>query len=230
MLSKLSLLAFAGAVLAQTNDAPSLAQALNSSSELSSLSGVLATPGLAQLVQSLSNERNITILAPSNEAFASVGAEALKSLTSNEGLLTAILQYHVLNGTIPSSAITNQSQFVPTHLTNKLFTNITGGQVVEAVTTGDNVTFFSGLHSNSSVVQANVNFTGGVIHVIDRLLVLPEVVSETLTTANLTSLRGALNDTNLLEAVDTIPDVTIFAPSSEAFPEYRLCSCQPLYC
>lgn len=155
MLSKLSLLAFAGAVLAQTNEtAPSLAQALNSSSQLTSLSGVLALPGLAQLVQSLSSAQNITILAPSNEAFASVGSEALGSLTSNEGLLTALLQYHVLNGTIPSSAITNQSQFVPTLLTNELFTNVTGGQVVEAITTGDNVTFFSGLLSNSSVSQA----------------------------------------------------------------------------
>ena len=56
-----------------------------------------------------------------------------------------------------------------------------------------------------------------MIHVIDRLLVLPEVISDTLTTANLTGLRGALNATNLLEAVDTIPDVTIFAPSTEAF-------------
>jgi Fasciclin domain len=58
-----------------------------------------------------------------------------------------------------------------------------------------------------------------VIHVIDRFLVLPEVVSDTLTTANLTSLRGALNDTNLLEAVDTTPDVTIFAPSTQAFQD-----------
>lgn len=62
-----------------------------------------------------------------------------------------------------------------------------------------------------------MNFTGGVIHVIDRLLVLPEVVSDTLTTANLTGLRGALNATNLLDAVDTTPDLTIFAPSTEAF-------------
>jgi len=56
-----------------------------------------------------------------------------------------------------------------------------------------------------------------VIHVIDRFLVLPETVSDTLTTANLTGLRGALNATDLLEAVDTTPDVTIFAPSTEAF-------------
>ena len=56
-----------------------------------------------------------------------------------------------------------------------------------------------------------------MIHVIDRFLVLPTNVSETLTAANLTGLRGALNATNLLDAVDTTPDVTIFAPSTEAF-------------
>lgn len=218
MLSKLSILAFASAVLAQTNDTvPTLAQALNSSSQLTSLSGVLGLPGLAQLVESLSSAQNVTILAPSNQAFASVGNATLGALTQNEGLLTALLQYHVLNGTVLSSAITNQSQFVPTLLTNELFTNVTGGQVVEAVASGGNVTFFSGLLSNSSVTQADVNFTGGVIHVIDRFLVLPEVISDTLTAANLTGLRGALNATNLLDAVDTIPDVTIFAPSTEAF-------------
>jgi uncharacterized surface protein with fasciclin (FAS1) repeats len=217
---KLSLIAFASAVLAQTNGTtPSLAQALNSSSQLTSLSGVLALPGLAQLVESLSSTQNITILAPSNEAFASLGNETLQALTVTEELLTALLQYHVLNGTFLSTAITNQSTFVPTLLTNELFTNVTGGQVVEAVSSGGNVTFFSGLLANSSVSQADVNFTGGVIHVIDRFLVLPESPSDTLTTANLTSLRGALNDTNLIEAVDTTPDVTIFAPSNQAFQD-----------
>ncbi|KAF3051086.1 hypothetical protein E8E11_011189 [Didymella keratinophila] len=218
MLSKVSILAFASAVLAQTNgSAPSLTQALNSSASLSSLAGVLALPGLGELVQGLSSAQNVTILAPSNEAFAAIGNETVQALASNTGLLTALLQYHVLNGTYLSSAITNQSAFVPTLLTNELFTNVTGGQVVEAVTTGDNVTFFSGLLSNSTVSTADVNFTGGVIHVIDRFLVLPTNVSESLTTANLTGLRGALNATDLLDAVDTTPDVTIFAPTTEAF-------------
>ncbi|KAJ4406086.1 hypothetical protein N0V91_004757 [Didymella pomorum] len=218
MLSKASILAFASAVLAQTNgSAPSLTQALNSSSSLSSLAGVLSLPGLGELVQGLGSAQNITILAPSNEAFAAIGNETVQALASNTGLLTALLQYHVLNGTYLSSAITNQSAFVPTLLTNELFTNVTGGQVVEAVKDGDNVTFFSGLLSNSTVSTADVNFTGGVIHVIDRFLVLPTNVSETLTSANLTGLRGALNATNLLDAVDTTPDVTIFAPTTEAF-------------
>jgi len=220
MLSKVSILAFASAVLAQTNDSvPSLAQALNSSSSLSSLAGVLALPALGELVQGLSSLQNVTLLAPSNEAFAAIGNETIQALASNTGLLTALLQYHVLNGTYLSSAITNQSAFVPTLLTNELYTNVTGGQVVEAVTVGDKVTFFSGLLANSTVSTADVNFTGGVVHVIDRFLTLPTNVSDTLTATNLTGLRGALNATNLLDAVDTIPDVTIFAPTTEAFSD-----------
>lgn len=155
MLSKFSLLAFASAVVAQSNGTvPSLTEALGSSTQLSSLAGVLALPGLAELVQGLSTAQNVTILAPSNEAFASIGNATVQALANNTGLLTALLQYHVLNGTFLSSAITNQSAFVPTLLTNELFTNVTGGQVVEAVKTGDNVTFFSGLLANSSVSQA----------------------------------------------------------------------------
>jgi uncharacterized surface protein with fasciclin (FAS1) repeats len=154
MLSKLSLLAFASAVLAQTEGAPSLTQALNSSAGLSSLNGILSLPGLEQLAVSLGSAQNVTILAPSNEAFQAVGNETLAALAANPGLLTALLQYHVLNGTFLSSAITNQSAFVPTLLTNQLFTNVTGGQVVDAKTTGDNVTFFSGLLANASVSQA----------------------------------------------------------------------------
>ncbi|CBX91194.1 hypothetical protein LEMA_P062280.1 [Plenodomus lingam JN3] len=63
---------------------------------------------------------------------------------------------------------------------------------------------------------SDVAFTGGVIHIIDRLLVIPESASNTLSAANLTSLRGALNATQLVETVDTTPNVTIFAPSNEA--------------
>lgn len=179
MLSKVSLLAFASAVLAQTNgSAPSLTQALNSSSSLSSLAGVLSLPGLGELVQGLDSAQNITILAPSNEAFAAIGNETVQALASNTGLLTALLQYHVLNGTYLASAITNQSAFVPTLLTNELFTDVTGGQVVEAVKTGDNVTFFSGLLSNSSVstaVSISTLLINGLVSNFDRTLISPAV-------------------------------------------------------
>lgn len=152
-LKHLSILALAGYAFAQQNNtAPSLAEALNSTSELSQLQGVLNLN--PQLLETLSGATNITILAPSNDAFGEIDNATLTGLTSNTGLLTALLQYHVLNGTYLSSAITNTSTFVPTLLTNPLFTNVTGGQVVDAIEEDGNVTFYSGLLSNSSVSTA----------------------------------------------------------------------------
>jgi uncharacterized surface protein with fasciclin (FAS1) repeats len=161
MLFTLPILAFASAVLAQESNGttPSLAQALNSSSSLSSLAGLLGAPGLAQLVQGLSSAQNVTILAPSNAAFSAIGNDRLSALSSNEAMLTALLQYHVLNGTYRSAAITNQSTFVPTMLNNPQFANVTGGQRVNAKVSGGNVTFFSGLLANSTVSTAVCNPT-----------------------------------------------------------------------
>lgn len=70
--------------------------------------------------------------------------------------------------------------------------------------------------SNSTNNIQNVNFTGGVIHVIDSLLTVPESANATLTAAGLSSLRGALNATNLLATINNTPNITIFAPSNAA--------------
>lgn len=40
---------------------------------------------------------------------------------------------------------------------------------------------------------------------------------DTAGAANLTSLRGAANATNLLDTINDTPDITIFAPTNEAF-------------
>jgi uncharacterized surface protein with fasciclin (FAS1) repeats len=63
----------------------------------------------------------------------------------------------------------------------------------------------------------NVNFTGGVIHIIDTVLTLPASDSATAAAANLTSLAGALSALNLVDTVNSLSDVTIFAPSNAAF-------------
>ena len=62
-----------------------------------------------------------------------------------------------------------------------------------------------------------MNYTNGVIHVIDNLLTIPVNVSATAVAANLTSLAGALMSAKLVEAVDSARDVTVFAPNNAAF-------------
>ena len=120
----------------------------------------------------------------------------------------------MLNGTYESSAITNVSSFIPTALMNTTYTNVTGGQRVEAIMKGSSVEFIGGLLQNVTVVQANLSFSGGVIHVIDGVLTLPQNVSSTLVAAGLSSLYGALNNTDIFGKANGLRNATIFAPDN----------------
>lgn len=63
----------------------------------------------------------------------------------------------------------------------------------------------------------DVSFAGGVIHIIDTVLTVPEPATNVLKIAGLTSLRGALFAAKLDQTIDSLGNVTIFAPSNAAF-------------
>ena len=207
-------LAFAAFASAQTTN---LTAALASSPQLSNLTGLLsAYPGVAA---GLAGATNVTILAPSNAAFANLDNDQLLFALTNydNSTIQSFINYHVLNGTYNSSQITDTPSFVPTHLTDPTFANVTGGQRVEAINANGNVTFYSGLLSNSSVSQANIVFDGGIIHVIDTFLVPPVNISTTAVALGLSSAAGALEQATLVAPLDVATDVTAFVPSNEAF-------------
>lgn len=56
-----------------------------------------------------------------------------------------------------------------------------------------------------------------MIHIIDHVLTIPQSDSATAVAANLTSLAGALTQASLVNTVNSLKDVTIFAPSNAAF-------------
>lgn len=211
-----ALAALAATATAQNSSTPSLTQLLGSTPQLSNLTQfVTLIPGLAD---SLGSAQDITILAPSNEAFTTFLNESGSAISINDTtIIRALLSYHVLNGTFYASNITETAAFAPTLLTDTAFTNVTGGQVVQAQTVGDKVYIFSGLGANSSVTTANQNFTGGTVHIIDRVLTLPLNVSSTAVAAGLSAAVGALNASDLIETADTLPDTTFFIPNNEAF-------------
>ena len=128
-----------------------------------SLTSVIASnPNLSNLTSfasffpaSLMNATNITVLAPSNEAFAALNASGVLAMAaSNPTVIQDLLSYHILNGTYQSTMITSNATFIPTMLTDPAYSNVTGGQRVEAVMVGQNVSIFSGLLSNATVTQA----------------------------------------------------------------------------
>ena len=66
-------------------------------------------------------------------------------------------------------------------------------------------------------ISQNINFTGGVIHVIDTVLTIPQTIAATAEAAGLSAAAGALTQTNLVDAVDNLMDVTVFVPNNAAF-------------
>ncbi|VUC36630.1 unnamed protein product [Clonostachys rosea] len=201
---------------AQSNQ-PNLTQALQSAnSSLSTLTGLIATQnGTLELLNSLTD---ITILAPNNDALRTfLGNTSVSDINPQQ--LQAILSYHVLNGTYYSDNVTSTPSFLPSLLNSTQFTNVTGGQVVEAIKTDNNVTFLSGFRKQSNVTQANITFAGGVIHIIDEVLTIPLNLSATAIEANLTAAAGALTAANLTEPLDEATNITVFAPLNKGFQD-----------
>lgn len=55
------------------------------------------------------------------------------------------------------------------------------------------------------------------MHVIDTVLTVPATAAQTAINTGLTSLAGALTDAGLVGPVHSLTDVTILAPSNDAF-------------
>src|SRR6476620_3373194 len=67
----------------------------------------------AGLVGALKGKGPFTVFAPTNEAFAKIPTDDLNALLADKAKLAALLQYHVLSGRVPSSAL-QPTQTVPT--------------------------------------------------------------------------------------------------------------------
>ncbi|KAI9694785.1 MAG: hypothetical protein M1822_000401 [Bathelium mastoideum] len=213
MLFKSSLLLSLGA---SCTAAQSLASVLTGNPDLSSLTSALEE--FPDLLSALNSTSNITVLAPNNAAFAALASTpAGQAAQSDAGLLEAILEYHVVSGVYPASSIPSTGAFVPTLLTNTSYTNVTGGQRVEGISSNGGVTFISGGKATSNVTQADITFDGGIVHIINSVLTVPANITATAEAAGLTSLANALIKVNLLETVNDLADVTVFAPTNAAF-------------
>ena len=206
----LSIAALAAATSAQQMN---LTATLASLPQLSNLTSYIS--GFPALVQQLSSAQNVTLLAPNNAAFAKALNGSSFNVTDT-AMVEGLFLYHVLNGTYYASAITGNASFLPTALTSTTDQKLLNPAVVEAVTIGDQATFFSGLLTESTVTSPNHNFTGGTIHIIDTLLTLPQNIGVTAIALNETSAAGALAKANI--ANGPLPsNITAFIPNNAAF-------------
>jgi uncharacterized surface protein with fasciclin (FAS1) repeats len=110
----------------------------------------------ADLAATLQGQGPYTVFAPTNEAFDAVGMEALDELLKpeNKQQLTDVLTYHVVEGELKAADLTDGQ---------KLRT-VQGGELEVAI---DGATVKVG---DATVVQADVDASNGVVHVIDTVL------------------------------------------------------------
>lgn len=93
-----------------------------------------------------------------------------------------------------------------------------GAQVVGVQLVGKTAMVISGFRQTSAVTRADLAFDGGVVHIVDKVLTVPQPPSVTALDAGLTSLYGALKKAGMVAAVDALPmGATVFAPSNKAF-------------
>lgn len=109
-------------------------------------------------------DNGITIFAPTNEAFNKllIDLDLMKDdLFRQKKLLKNVLQYHILDSTVCSSAIKNGT-------TENILTF--NNSPVNIERSGDNITLVDQNNRSSNIINADIIVSNGVIHTIDTVL------------------------------------------------------------
>jgi uncharacterized surface protein with fasciclin (FAS1) repeats len=124
-----------------------------------SFSTLVAAVQAADLVGTLQSDGPFTVFAPTDDAFAALPAGVLDALLlpENKDVLVKILTYHVVAGKVMAADVTAGDVATVEGQTIALGTD--GGVTV----------------NGANVVTADVEASNGVIHVIDAVILPPDV-------------------------------------------------------
>ena len=116
---------------------------------------LLAAAEAAGLVEALRAEGPLTVFAPTDEAFAELGEDTIAMLLEpeNKDQLAAVLSYHVVPGRVEAADLVGETVQAET-LNGTVMIDGTDGVMV----------------GNATVIQADVEASNGIIHVIDTVL------------------------------------------------------------
>lgn len=128
-------------------------------------STLVAAVSAAGLVETLQGPGPFTVYAPVNDAFAALPEGTVETLLEpeNKGQLTDVLLYHVDDRKLTAEMIPNGSNFFKPVLASERLC-ITKG--------ADGVSIADGTGESAMVIVANIEADNGVIHVVDKVLLL----------------------------------------------------------
>jgi transforming growth factor-beta-induced protein len=114
----------------------------------------------AGLVETLQSAGPFTVFAPTDEAFAALPEGTLDALLADPEALKKVLLYHVVEGKVTSDQIVGMTTV----------TSVEGSPI--AISVKDGTVY---LNDSAKVVTADVMTSNGVIHIIDAVLLPPEM-------------------------------------------------------
>ena len=179
------------------------------------------------LLNTFRNPGSYTVFAPKNSSFVTAGITeaSIAAMTPTQvATLKKQLQYHVLSvGTLSADFPTNgyMNSFSPfgtsTSVSISLHTNKASGVVLNGGTT----------NGGATVLEADINASNGVIHVVDAVLSIPKVHNLIIANPDLSSLVGVLTSapqaavltdlTTTATGATNALSRTVFAPTNAAF-------------
>ena len=161
----------------------------------------------AELLETLQGDGPFTVFAPTDQAFADANID-LAALDNPEGkaALADILLYHVIDGEVPASAVTDC-----------LSAQTVNGNPL-SFSVGDSVTV-----NGATITATDIQTSNGIIHVIDKVLTPTATPIDIPRTAQCTgdhnSLVAAVVQAELLETLQGEGPFTVFAPTDQAFTD-----------
>ena len=131
----------------------------------------------AQLSKVLSTTPNITLFAPTDQAFNALPPAQLNALMQpdNAPVLQKVLIYHLVNASLPSDKIKGSKGQVPSVETSKLQLDGSGAPLKV---------------NDADIIQPDVKASNGIIQVVDKVLIPPDV---TIPTASAQAAPSAAN-------------------------------------
>ena len=182
------------------------------------LSSLVAAVTRADLATTLNGSGPITVFAPSNAAFQAL-LDSNSDWSSLDDIPVAtlknILLFHVLNRNFKKIDIPNPDSYLNTLAVVPNDESLT--LQVEGENNGNGEIEFNG---DSKPVTFDVEASNGTVHVIDKVMLPPNIVTLALN-FNCTSLVAALTDnrhtTNFISILNGDGPFTLFAPTNQAF-------------
>ena len=133
---------------------------------LSTLVSALQTAEMSELLTV--SEGPYTVFAPNNAAFEKVDKATLDNLMMQENQedLTNLLEYHVVEDEITSQELVDKINENDGEFT---ISTLDGGEL-KATLEGENVVLTDEAGNKATVVQADVDASNGVVHIIDAVV------------------------------------------------------------